>query len=72
MASYARNPKGSHGVIVIHPGYVYFRYGHHGEFQGSEPLLGHPRQTKDQAVGKIMQVFAMNGVDTHECIQGES
>lgn len=59
----------SYGVIILHRDYVSFAArGDFGDINGSEPLRGHPRQTRDKAVGKIMQIFAMNGVSEHECI----
>lgn len=60
----------NYGVIILHKDYVSFTArGDHGDISGSEPLRGHPRQTRDKAVGKIMQIFAMNGVHDHECIK---
>ncbi len=60
-----------HGIIIIHESYVEFTFqGLDGDWRrGSEPLLGAQRQTKKKAVNKILNMFAHNGVESHEFIK---
>jgi hypothetical protein len=69
MPSYAKDPAGSHGIICDHRGHVYFRFGHDGERQGSEPLAS---QTREQAHATIRRLFEMNGVYSVEIIDART